>query len=103
MTIEVNSEVIINCGMHQYQRGRIVEIDTMIEIPFARIALRGSKGQLLQRKSALVPVKYCDEFTKEAAKAAKAAMKAARQARHDALAARVTAQLGNGFEALCWD
>jgi hypothetical protein len=103
MTIEVNSEVIINSGMHQYQRGRIVDVDTATEIPFAHIALRGSKGQLLQRKAALVPVKYCDEFTKEAAKAARVAMKAERKARHDALAARLTAQLGIDVEALCWD
>jgi len=103
MSIEVNSEVIINSGMHQYQCGRVVDIDAATEIPFARIVLRGSKGQLLQRKAALVPLKYCDEFTKEAAKVARAAMKAARRARHEELAARVTAQLGIAIEALNWD
>ena len=53
----LNSEVLIHSGMHQWQHGVIERIETATEIPFAQVALRGSKGQVLQRSGAYVPLK----------------------------------------------
>ena len=84
MTPTLNSEVLIHSGMHQFQHGRIERIETSTEIPFAQVALRGTKGQLLQRSGAYVPLKYCveldDETCKEVARQYKAKRKALRDA-----------------------
>jgi hypothetical protein len=75
------SEILISSGLHQFQHGRIESIDTTTEIPFAHVALRGSKGQLLQRSGAYVPLKYCVELDDETCKQAAAQYKAVRKAR----------------------
>lgn len=76
-----HSEVLIASGLHQFQHGRIESIDTATEIPFAHVALRGSKGQLLQRSGAYVPLKYCIELDDETCKTLAAEYKAIRKAR----------------------
>jgi hypothetical protein len=80
-----NSEVLITSGLHQFQHGRIESIDTATEIPFAHIALRGSKGQILQRSGAYVPLKYCVELDEETCKKVAAEYKEVRKARRLAL------------------
>lgn len=80
-----NSEVLITSGLHQFQHGRIESIDTATEIPFAHIALRGSKGQILQRSGAYVPLKYCVELDDETCRQVAAAAKARRKAHRLAL------------------
>lgn len=77
--IGLNSEVLIHSGMHQWQHGVIEHIETATEIPFAQVALRGSKGQVLQRSGAYVPLKYCVELDKETCDAVAAQYKAARK------------------------
>lgn len=85
-----NAEIMIACGLHMFQHGRIASIDQATEIPFAHVELRGTKGQLLQRSGAYVPLKYCVEIDSAlcdelhaAAKAAKKALRAARKAAQD--------------------
>lgn len=90
----LNAEVLIASGMHQFQHGRIESIETATEIPFAHVALRGSKGQILQRSGAYVPLKYCVELDDETCKAVAAAAKAHRkQLRQAAKAAEKSAAL----------
>ena len=75
----INSEVLIHSGMHQWQHGVIERIETATEIPFAQVALRGSKGQVLLRSGAYVPLKYCVELDKETCDAVAKQYKARRK------------------------
>lgn len=86
-----NAEVLISSGLHQFQHGKIVDIDYSTTIPFAHVALRGSKGQLLVRSGAYVPLKFCAEIDIETANACAASAKAARKARRVARKALASA------------
>lgn len=101
---KVNAEVLIHSGMHQFHHGRIESIDTSTEIPFAHVALRGSKGQILTTRGAYVPLKYCAEIDKETCDAVAAARKAAMKARRAAGGiAQITPTVDAPEAELCWD
>lgn len=104
MQVVQGSEILIACGMHQFQHGRVDSIDTATEIPFAHIQLRGRSGDFLTRSGAYVPLKYCvileAEVAAELAKIAKAARKVRRLADKAAEAAKAAAEVARGKATL---
>lgn len=90
----INSEVLICSGMHQWQHGRIEHIETATEIPFAQVSLRGTKGQILQRSGAYVPLKYCVELDDATCQAVAAQAKAVRKAELKAIRAAAKELVG---------
>lgn len=57
--LDLTCDVIIMDGLHQYGHGKVIGTVYTTTIPFARINLRGTRGQLLATRFALVPLKYC--------------------------------------------
>lgn len=90
-----NSEVLIASGLHQFQHGRISKIDTSTSIPFAHIALRGARGQILVTRGAYVPLKYCVEMDAETLSTIEAEAKARRKARRKAEKESIENAAGN--------
>lgn len=100
--MNVNNEIMIASGLHQFQHGLITAIDRSTTIPFAHVTLRAKSGEYLKRSGAYVPLKYCVEIGEECANAVRAAAKMARKMRRAAAKEQVAAAPAPTGKELAW-